>query len=120
MNKALLFLFSACIMLLFSNAGCSRKTVENHSALKKLYEKYKFGQIEECTYEGKKVYHAGINAFDAGSQVYDEEGRSIATCNYATRMVDPPCKSLQDCEAVYRCDKHISGEPAVDKYGLGK
>ena len=97
---------------------CDEEKVKTDTTLETLFEKYRFGQIEECTYAEKKVYHAGINAFDAGTQVYDEYGKPIATCNYATRMVDPPCEKLSDCETIYRCDNHISGEPPIDKYNL--
>jgi hypothetical protein len=110
---------------LFYGAGCEDKKEQGESGrdqppavLIKLYETYQFGQIEKCTYEGREVYHAGINAMDAGSQVYDSTGRSIGTCNYMARLVDPPCEKLSDCEVIYRCANHMSGQPAVDKFGL--
>ena len=115
---------SVSALLLFSNGSCSDKqkqeAVQQNPVLKDLFEKYRVGQIEECTLDGKTVYHASINAYDAGSEIYDQEGRSIGVCNYMTRMVDSACGRLTECEAVYRCEKHISGKPAADKYGLAK
>ncbi len=108
------------VMLFARNTGCRDKQNSDKEVIKKLYEEYSFGQIEACTFNNQKVYHAGINAFDAGSKVYDEKGNTIATCNFATRMVDEACEKLEDCETIYRCENHISGNPPVDKYNLTK
>jgi hypothetical protein len=120
-------LFAIAVILLslalFYRGSCTEKekkqAVKENPTLKKLFEKYRVGEIDQCTLEGKTVYHAGINAYDAGSEIYNEEGKSIAVCNYATRTVAPACEQLTGCETIYRCAKHISGKPAVDKYGLG-
>ena len=124
MKYSLVICVAIIAFFLFSEGSCSEKekkeAVKENPALKKLFEKYRVGQIEECTLDGKTVYHAGINAYDAGSEIYDQEGNSIAVCNYATRKVDAACEQLTECEAIYRCEKHISGKPAVDKYGLAK
>jgi hypothetical protein len=124
MKKFLVTTASIFAFIVFSAGSCSEKekqeAVKENPILKKLFEKYRIGQIEECTLDGKVVYHAGINAYDAGSEIYDREGNSIGICNYATRKVDTACEQLTECEVIYRCEKHISGKPAVDKYGLGK
>jgi hypothetical protein len=124
MKKFLVTALSLFCFFLFSAGSCSEKekkeAVKENPVLKALFEKYRVGQIEECTFNGKTVYHGSINAYDAGSEIYDQDGKSIGVCNYATRMVDAPCEQLTECEAVYRCEKHISGKPAVDKYGLAK
>lgn len=103
-------------------AGCRQQKAAHgpDAVLRKLYDEYKFGQIEKCEWRKSVVYHAGINAFDAGSQVYDERGKPIGVCNYMTNMVDSVCGQLSDCDVIYRCDKHISGEPPVNKLGLAE
>lgn len=110
----ILLSFFAC---LFYGAGCDEKSKSEDPGLRKLYEEYKFGQIEKCRYGTRTVYHAGINAFDAGTQVYDSAGRSIGTCNYMSRLVDSICTKLSECEVIYRCQGHISGEPPVNNLG---
>lgn len=93
---------------------------KNMKALKELYKRYKDGEIRECIYKGQTVYCAGINAYDAGSYVYDREGNEIGRCNYAWKNVDSICEQLTDCEVIYRVKGNIWGLPAVDKYQLGK
>lgn len=93
---------------------------DNRKTLQKLYEVYKKGDIAECTFKGDTVYNAGLNAYDAGSKIFDKEGNEIGTCNYAWGPVLPICTALQDCEVIYRCENHITGNPPVDKYGLSE
>lgn len=112
-------LVAVSAMLLLTSQKCSEEQKKtDNPVLMQLFEKYEFGQIEECMFEGRRVYHASINAFDAGSEIYDEHGNSIASCNYMTKQVGAACEQLQQCETIYRCNKHMSGEPPVDKYGL--
>ena len=99
--------------------GCENDKIDNWETLQSLYQTYKNGEIDECEYLGEKVYVAGINAYDAGAVVYDKNGSEIGDCNYAWGQVDSICGQLQACEVIYRCEDHISGEPAIDKYGLG-
>ncbi len=120
MKRLFQILFLVTVSVLFMNTGCSKKNVDNESTLARLYSQYKNGQIDECNWNGKKVYSAGLNAYDAGTEIYDEAGVKIGACYYATNQVDAVCKELSDCETVYRCDNHITREPAVDKYDLGK
>ncbi len=101
-------------------AACNKKDFENKKTIRNLYKKYKNGSIEACSFEGKRVYIAGLNAFDAGSSIYDQDGNEIASCNFAWGMVDSMCHQLTDCEVIYRGKNAISGEPAVDKYNLKK
>jgi hypothetical protein len=61
-----------------------------------------------------------MNYYDAGSGIYDTAGRLISTCNWAWGPVDTLCSQLKECETIYRCNNHISGQPFVDKYGLSK
>ncbi len=88
--------------------------------LTELYNLYENGKISECEYKGETVYIAGINAYDAASKVYNSKGEVIGTCNYAFGQVDDICRQLKNCEVIYRCENHISGEPAVDNYGIGE
>jgi len=89
------------------------------SMVKKLYDMSDgFSEIEECTYEGKKVYSYSFNAADAGSDFYDGKGSKIGSCNYAFGQVDSICEDARNCITVYRVEDNIWGRPAVDKYGL--
>ena len=105
-----------CFGLAFLFSSCGKN---NNETLKELYKVYKNGEISECKYNGETVFRAGINAYDAGSVVYDKEGKQIASC-YGWGNDDPICSKLTDCEVIYRVKNNIWGEPAVDKYGLGK
>ena len=111
-----ILVFAALIVF----AGCKEDGPTPPDTLKDLYKIYKNGQISQCLHEGKTVYGAGLNAYDAGSVIYDENGTQIGVCDYAWGTVDPICQELTDCEVVYRCEDHITGRPAVDIYGLGK
>ncbi|MEN8139574.1 MAG: hypothetical protein ABFR62_14225 [Bacteroidota bacterium] len=86
----------------------------------KLYTMFKNGEISECKHNGKTVYSAGLNAYDAGGSIFDNEGEVIGSCNYAWGNVDDICKELENCEVIYRVENNIWGLPAVDIYGLGK
>jgi hypothetical protein len=99
---------------------CSEKDTNDNTPLKSLFPRYENGEIQQCMFEGKLVYSAGLNAPDAGTEIYDEQGKKIAACYYSSRQVDPMCEKLSDCEVIYRCENHITGEPAVDKYHLKK
>ncbi len=107
-------------MILFVNTSCKKKKPENWQTMKELYKTYKNGEISECKYKGETVFVAGLNAYDAGTVVYDKKGKKIGSCNYGWGSVDAICTQLENCEVIYRVDKNIWGEPAVDKYGLGK
>jgi len=107
-------------MLTIALSGCKKDNFENASTLRKLYKNYKNGSIDECRHNGQTVYIAGINAVDAGSSVYDKDGKQIGTCNFAWGQPDAICGQLTDCETIYRVKDNIWGQPAVDKYGLGK
>lgn len=101
-------------------SSCKKSEFENAATLRQLYNNYKDGEIDECKYNGQRVYSAGINAFDAGSCVYDKDGKLIGTCNYAWGKPDSICGKLTDCEVIYRVKDNIWGLPAVDKYRLGR
>ena len=88
------------------------------SALRALHARYKAGSIDQCKHAGKLTYIAGLNAPDAAPSVYDQDGNTMGRCNFAENSVDPICGQLQDCQTVYRCADHITGEPPVDTYGL--
>jgi hypothetical protein len=113
------FLLFTLSMLLMSS-GCSKDNNAHDNTLKELFLEYRDGEISECTFKGSKVYIAGLNAHDAGNEIFDREGKKIGSCYYSTGQVDELCNQLENCVTIYRCDNHISGQPAVDKYGLLK
>ncbi len=88
--------------------------------LQNLYERYKLGEISECQINGATVYLASINAYDAPVVVYDELGEKLFTCNYAWGQADETCSELTLCETIYRCQLHVSGKRAIDKYDLSR
>ncbi len=115
-----LVLLAFTTMLIVAFASCQKYDYENAGTLRKLYKKYKSGTIDECKYKGQTVYSAGLNAYDAGSSIYDKDCKLIGTCNFAWGQADSICGQLTNCETIYRVKNNIWGQPAVDKYGLGK
>lgn len=115
MNKFKLFLVTSLLFVIF---GCREDNFENSETLRNLYKKYKNGVISECKLNGEKVYTASENAYDASTYIYDKDFNQVGICNYAWGSVDQICKDLIDCETIYRCKGHISGQPSIDKYGL--
>ena len=83
-----------------------------------IYAKFKGGEIQECLLSGDTVYRASINAYDVSQEIYDMKGELIGTCNYAYNLVDSVCEQTHLCRVIYRGKDHISGQPAVDEYGL--
>jgi hypothetical protein len=116
-NK-LIFLTMTTILLI-GISSCKKDDFENKQTLNQLYKTFKNGEIDECKYNGQMVYVAGYNAYDAGSAIFDKDGKKIGTCNYGWGPVDSICNQLDDCETIYRVKGNIWGQPAVDKYGLG-
>jgi len=113
-----LLIFS--FMLLNMISSCEKNRFENKRTLKKLYKLYKDGEIDECKYNGQTVYNAELNAYDAGMTIYDKDGKILGSCSFAWGTFDSICSKLTDCETIYRSEGNIWGQPAVDKYGLGK
>jgi hypothetical protein len=122
MNKIIskLILLTMTVLLSIGILSCDKNNIENKKTLRKLYKMYKNGEIDECKYNGQIVYCAGLNAYDAGSVIYDKDSKQIGSCNYAWGNVDTICAQLKNCKVIYRVKNNILGEPAVDKYGLGK
>lgn len=100
--------------------GCKKSDLKNKEVLEKLYEIYQNGEITECKYNGQIVYTAGLNVYDAGSVIYDQDGKRIANCNYSWQKPEAICGQLSDCETVYRVEDNIWGLPGVNKYRLSK
>jgi hypothetical protein len=118
-----LFKKPALTILVLANLlamGCTKDKETASSTLKILYNMYKSGEIGECQYNGQIVYSAGLNAYDAGTVVYDINGNKIGECNYAWGHPDAICGQIKNCSTIYRCDNNIWGKPFVDKYGLSK
>ena len=113
-----------CVSVVLLYNKCNQKAVEttgekeNVTVLQQLYAKYKNGEIEECQYNNARVYRAGLNAPDAGSVIYNQDGVKIGSCNYGWGKPDSMCHEMQNCEDVYRVADNIWGKPAVDKYNL--
>lgn len=107
-------------LLLLGAIACHKANFENSHTLRQLYKTYQDGQISRCQLNGNVVFEGAISAYDAGSVIYDDGGREIGVCNYAWGQVDSICQQLTECETVYCVQDNIWGQPAVDKYGLGK
>jgi hypothetical protein len=101
-------------------SACDKDRTGQETAVKKLFAVYSNGEISECHHKGARVYSASVNAHDAETRIYDAEGKETGSCFYSTGAVDAICNDLDECETIYRCTNHISGQPAVDKYGLSK
>lgn len=116
-NKGICLAFLLGLLLAVS---CAKQEPEANESLILLYQTYKNGEIKECQLEGETVYTASLNQVDSPVMVYDRQGDLVAECNYAWGKVDAACEQLTSCTVIYRVEDHISGEPPVDKYGLGK
>jgi hypothetical protein len=75
-------------------------------------------EISECTYQNQKYYTQTSNYYDSPTMIYDEDGAMVGACNNAWSEDDELCYLLQSCRVIYRCEDHISGEPAVNVYDL--
>ena len=95
--------------------GC-HKDVPNYKTLKELAKTA--GMISECQLNGETVYDVSLNAYDAGSVIYNTDGEVLGTCNYAWGIPDPICAQMSGCKIIYCVEDNIWGEPAVDVYGL--
>lgn len=124
MKKSILIILLGVSLFI---VGCTTQTpgekqnenMNRKEVLIRLYELFKNGSISECRYDGNTYYSAGLNAYDAGNNIYNNVGNPIAGCNYAWGKVDPLCTKLTNCENIYRVKNNIWGQPAVDKYELG-
>lgn len=108
------------LLFLLPALSCEKERSEQAAVLEVLYQTYADGEISECVLEGEKVYTGSQNLVDNPTMVYDQQGNQLAECNYAWGKVDAICEELTNCEVVYRVADHISGNPAVDKYGLAR
>lgn len=115
-----IFLLTTITILSMITISCKQDEIDNWGTLKELYNIYKDGEISECKYNGQTVYDAGLNAYDAGSVVYDKKGKVKGACNFAWGNVDSICGQLTYCEVIYRVENNIWGLEPVDKYGLKK
>lgn len=109
------------ISIVFTSfSSCRKDEAITKAGLHTIYSKHKNGSIAECECKGQKVYCAGMNYYDGGFGIYDTTGRLIATCNWAWGSADTLCSQITNCETIYRCNNHITGQPFIDKYGLSK
>ncbi len=115
-----LAILAMTLLLSIGISSCKKDNLESKQTIRELYKSFKSGEISECKHNGQTVYSAGLNAYDAGESIYDKDGKQIGTCNFAWGQPDPICGQLTDCEVIYRVKDNIWGQPAVDKYGLGK
>ncbi len=108
------------LFTLFALSYSCKKNPDNWSTIKSLHKTYKNGEISECTLDGEKVYHCALNAYDAGSSIYNAEGDLIGSCNYAWGTPDSICSQLENCVVIYRIKDNIWGQSSIDKYDLGE
>ncbi len=109
----LLIIFSLSVF----SVSCKKRN-QKMETLKELYKTFSDGEIEECDYNGEIVFTCGLNAYDAGTTIYDLNGNIIGNCNYAWGGVDALCNQVSLCKTVYRVKDNIWGKPAVNKYHL--
>ena len=114
MKKIISLLALMIIGCLSTLASCKKEKLDNKKTLKVLYKTYEDGKISKCHHNGKTIYVGELNAYDAGSSVYDKDGHQIGSCNYAWGQIDPICHELQDCLVIYRVEDNIWGQSAVD------
>lgn len=89
--------------------------------LKKLYSQYKNGEISECTYNGQTVYSAAINAYYAGSVIFDKRGNRIGRGAIMPMVMSIPFVENGPAVRWFTEQRAIYGvSPAMDKYNLGK
>lgn len=113
-----LTLIISIIFICFS--ACKQDNAITKAGLHTIYSNFKNGVISECKLNEQTVYSAMENAYDASTYIYDVNGNKIGECNWAFNKVDTICYQLKNCETIYRCNNHITGQPFVDKYGLSK
>lgn len=78
--KPLLIIFTVTLLTTIG-VSCRKDPYIKGSTLNNLYQDYKYGQISECKYQGQLVYTAIWSAYDAGSNVYAEDGKALGSCN---------------------------------------
>lgn len=107
--------FLATGLLLLTAAACNPKTTPDAgpSVAEKLKSTYENGEISRCTLEGATYYVCARNAPDAGSEIFDSEGKKVGACYYNTGAVDALCDKLTTCEVIYRVSPNIWGKPGV-------
>ncbi len=109
-----------CLVFSLSFSACKKENNVTKSVLRQLYKQEPNSEISICKHQGNTVYTLSISAYDAGTTIYNEQGKLIGVCNYAWGKADKMCKELTDCDVVFRTDNHLSRKPAIDKYDLTK
>jgi hypothetical protein len=109
-------LIISIIIICFS--ACKQDKAITKAGLHTIYSNFKNGVISECKLNEQIVYTASENVYDASTYIYDDKGNKIGECNWAFNKLDTICYKLQNCETIYRCQNHISGQPFTDIYGL--
>ena len=90
MNKVTITVFLILFSVLLFSVSCKERN-QKIDTLKELYKIYSNGEIDECSLNGQTVFTCGINAYDAGSTIYDLNGNVIGNCDYAWGGVDTVC-----------------------------
>jgi|GEM_PF-3426442 len=88
----------------------------SNKGLETAFQKYKDGQISECTENGSKYYSASENAYDGGGQTFDVNGNAVGEYQGFTGKYTGV--SPENCERIYVISPNIWGYPAVNKYNL--
>lgn len=120
LKKRMKTLAFVCILIalpLVGFTGCKKKE-HTKAVLHTLYQSYADGEISECKLSGETVFTCTLNAHDAPTMIYDQNGNEIGICNYAWGSADEMCYALKKCDVVYRVENNIWGKSPVDKYKL--
>jgi len=116
-----IFKLTFIILIIFTCfSACKQDNAITKAGIHTIYYKFKNGIIFECKLNGQTVYEASENAYDVSTFIFDLQGKKIGECNWAFGKVDTICGLVQNCEIVYCCQNHISGQTFTDKYGLSK
>ena len=99
------------------NGPTPQQTME--ATAEKLVKLYRNGEVNECLYKSKKVFHCALNAYDAGSEIFNIQGDKIADCYYNNNDEIPRmCEEIEGCNTLYRTAKNIWRRPGVTWVGM--
>lgn len=108
--QTLFFIFAAAILTAASCRNGGEGKTDAAKVPANLVERFSNGEISKCTLNGDLVWHCRLNANDAGSEIYNQAGSKVATCNSAWgQKPDAECDQLENCVVLFRIENNIWG-----------